>query len=40
MLLYIGVFAISTIAAGLYRFAEERLGLLWREWITRGMIQQ
>src|SRR6516164_430994 len=28
--LYIGVFAISTAIAVLYRFTEERLGLFWR----------
>ena len=40
MALYIGVFALGTIAAGLYRYSEERLGLLWREWLTRGMFNQ
>jgi putative ATP-binding cassette transporter len=34
-LLYIGVFAASTIVAVFYRYIEERLGLLWREWATR-----
>src|SRR5262245_23609129 len=33
--LYIGVFALTTIVAVLYRFAEERLGLLWRAWLTK-----
>jgi vitamin B12/bleomycin/antimicrobial peptide transport system ATP-binding/permease protein len=37
-LLYIGVFAASTLVAGLYRFTEERLGLLWREWATQRAI--
>ena len=37
-LLYLGVFAASTLAAVLYRFIEERLGLLWREFITRRMV--
>jgi len=37
-LLYVGVFAASTFAAVLCRFAEERLGLLWREWLTRQMV--
>jgi putative ATP-binding cassette transporter len=37
-LLYIGVFAASTLAAVLYRYAEERLGLLWRWWATRETI--
>lgn len=38
-LLYTGVFALSTIAAVVYRFAEERLGLLWRCWLTRRLVQ-
>jgi len=37
-LLYIGVFAASTVAAVLYRYAEERLGLLWRKWLTERAI--
>ena len=37
-LLYIGVFAASTVAAVVYRFTEERLGLLWREWLTRRLV--
>ena len=36
--LYVGVFAVSTVAAVIYRFAEERLALLWREWLTRSLI--
>lgn len=40
MVLYVGVFALLTVAATIYRFAEERLGLLWREWLTRGMLHQ
>jgi putative ATP-binding cassette transporter len=31
---YAGVFAAATLAAVVYRFTEERLGLLWREWFT------
>ncbi len=34
-LIYIGVFAVMSVVAVLYRFAEERLGLLWRSWLTR-----
>lgn len=34
---YAGVFAISTIISVLLRFSEERLGLLWREWLTRTL---
>ena len=33
--LYVGVFAATTAVAVLYRFTEERLGLLWRSWLTR-----
>lgn len=38
-LLYIGVFALSTLAAILYRFIEERLGLLWRHWMTQDTLE-
>jgi putative ATP-binding cassette transporter len=37
--LYIGVFAASTLVAVLYRFSEERLALLWREWLTRRLLE-
>jgi len=37
-LLYLGVFALLTIIAVFYRFTEERLGLLWRETITRRVL--
>lgn len=33
--LYVAVFAASTLTGVLFRFTEERLGLLWREWLTR-----
>jgi putative ATP-binding cassette transporter len=33
--LYVAVFAISTVFAVGFRFSEERLGLLWRQWLTR-----
>jgi putative ATP-binding cassette transporter len=36
--LYIGVFAVSTVTAVIYRFTEERLGLLWRHWMTRSLV--
>lgn len=36
--LYAGVFALSTLVAVVYRFAEERLGLLWRDWQTRQLL--
>ena len=32
---YVAVFACSTLVGVLFRFTEERLGLLWREWLTR-----
>jgi putative ATP-binding cassette transporter len=37
-LLYIGVFGLSTVVAVGSRFCEERLGLLWREGLTRQML--
>ena len=36
---YVGVFAASTIVAVVARFAEGRLGLLWRESLTREMLK-
>jgi vitamin B12/bleomycin/antimicrobial peptide transport system ATP-binding/permease protein len=36
--LYIGLFAASTLVASIYRFTEERLGLLWRVWATQQAI--
>lgn len=39
-ILYVCLFGLTTVAATIYRFAEERLGLLWREWLTRRMLQQ
>ncbi len=36
---YVGVFAASTIVAVVARFAEERLGLLWRDSLTREMLK-
>jgi putative ATP-binding cassette transporter len=38
--LYVGVFAASTVAAVIYRFTEERLGLLWRHWLTRQLVER
>jgi putative ATP-binding cassette transporter len=37
-MLYIGVFAASTVVAVYYRYAEERLGLVWRKWLTERVI--
>jgi vitamin B12/bleomycin/antimicrobial peptide transport system ATP-binding/permease protein len=36
---YVGVFAASTIVAVVARFAEERLGLLWRDSLSREMLK-
>ncbi|SFH57110.1 ABC transporter ATP-binding protein/permease [Planctomicrobium piriforme] len=37
--MYAGGFTISTVAAVFYRFTEERLGLLWREWMTHSVTK-
>jgi putative ATP-binding cassette transporter len=39
-LLYAAVFAASTLAAVIYRVTEERLALLWREWLTRRLVDR
>ena len=36
--LYAGVFMLSTLVAVFYRYAEERLALLWRDWQTRQVL--
>ncbi len=36
-LLYVGVFLASTAVLVFYRFTEERLGILWREQLTRRL---
>ena len=36
---YAGVFAGSTVVSVIARFAEERLGLLWREFVTRRAVK-
>src|SRR5246127_3732468 len=38
--LYVGLFAAMTVVAVLYRFTEERLGLLWRGWLTRRVASR
>lgn len=38
--LYVLVFAASTVVAVFLRFTEERLALLWREWLTRRLCTQ
>ena len=36
---YVGVFAALTFVATIARFAEERLGLLWRDFVTRRSVK-
>ena len=36
--IHLSVLAASTVAAVIYRFTEERLGLLCREWLTRRLV--
>ena len=36
---YVGVFALSTVIAVLYRYGEERIGLLWRDWLTARLVR-
>ena len=38
VVLWILVFACLTIAAVIVRFVEERLALLWRDWLTRKLV--
>jgi putative ATP-binding cassette transporter len=35
---YLGVFAASAAVGAFYSFSEQRLGLLWREWLTRRLL--
>lgn len=39
-LLYLGVFALSTVIEVFLRFTEERLALAWRVWLTRWTVQR
>lgn len=39
-ILYVLVFACSTLVAVIYRFTEERLALSWREWLTRRLCSR
>ncbi len=36
-LLYVGVFAVSTVVTVLHRYAEDNLGMLFREWLTKRL---
>jgi putative ATP-binding cassette transporter len=39
-ILYVGLFAAMTVVAVFYRFAEERLGLLWRSYLTKRATER
>ncbi|QGU31722.1 ABC transporter ATP-binding protein/permease [Thermochromatium tepidum] len=39
-LLFIFVMGVSTVVAVIYRYTEERLGLLWRKWLTERVIDR
>ncbi len=36
--LYVGVFAASTLVGAFSSFSEQRLGLMWRQWLTRRLL--
>jgi putative ATP-binding cassette transporter len=36
----VGVFAASTAVVALARYVEERLGLVWRDWLTRRFLDR
>ncbi len=35
---YVGMFGVLTVAVSVQRFCEERLGLLWRQWLTDQLV--
>jgi len=37
---YIGVFVLAIPLSAYYRWTEERLGLLWREWMAQHLIKR
>ena len=37
---YLGTFALATPAVVLYRYTEERLGLMWRRWLTHYIMRR
>ena len=39
-LFYAAVFAASTVVAVFYQFAQDRLALLWREWLTQHLTDR
>jgi putative ATP-binding cassette transporter len=38
--LYLGVFVASTVTGVIAQFVQDRLALLWREWLTRQMVDR
>ncbi len=36
--LYLAVFAASPVTGVLYQFVQDRLALMWRDWLTRHML--
>src|SRR5262245_63585975 len=36
---YIGVFAASTLVGAFYSFSEQRLGLLWSDWLEHELLR-
>jgi len=37
-ILYVGVFGVSALVGAFWSFSEQRLALLWREWLTRRLL--
>ncbi len=35
---YVGVFGVCTVVSVLQRYTEERLGLVWRAWLTQRLV--
>ena len=38
--LYLGTFALAVPIGVFYRFTEEKLALLWRQWMTRHLLKR
>jgi putative ATP-binding cassette transporter len=38
--IFVGVFAVSTVIEVFTRYVEQRLGLAWREWLTRRFLDR
>jgi vitamin B12/bleomycin/antimicrobial peptide transport system ATP-binding/permease protein len=39
-LLYLGVFAASTVAGTLHQYVQDRLALSWRDWLTQHLVER